>query len=70
MNQFDKYLDSLTDSLCGILRKRSTGEELTGKEIILSLIYREEILQLEDIIEKKMKNNLIVSRATDNKEEG
>lgn len=65
MSQFDKYLDSLSDSLCEILRKRSTGEELTGKEIILSLIYQEEILQLEQIIEDKMKNTKNVSRVTD-----
>lgn len=65
MSQFDKYLDSLTDSLCEILRKRSTGEELTGKEIILSLIYQEEVLQLEQIIEEKMKNTKNVSRVTD-----
>jgi hypothetical protein len=65
MSQFDKYLDSLSDSLCEILRKRSTGEELTGKEIILSLIYQEEVLQLEQIIEEKMKNTKNVSRVTD-----
>jgi hypothetical protein len=65
MSQFDKYLDSLTDSLCEILRKRSTGEELTGKEIILSLIYQEEVLQLEQIIEEKMQSTKNVSRATD-----
>jgi hypothetical protein len=68
MSQFDKYLDSLTDSLCEILRKRSTGEELTGKEIILSLIYQEEVLQLEQIIEEKMKNTKNVSRVTDKEE--
>ena len=65
MSQFDKYLDSLSDSLCEILRKRSTREELTGKEIILSLIYQEEVLQLEQIIEEKMKNTKNVSRVTD-----
>ena len=65
MSQFDKYLDSLSDSLCEILRKRSTGEELTGKEIILSLIYQEEVLQLEQIIEEKRKNTKNVSRVTD-----
>ena len=65
MSQFDKYLDSLSECLCEILRKRSTGEELTGKEIILSLIYQEEVLQLEQIIEEKMKNTKNVSRVTD-----
>lgn len=65
MSQFDKYLDSLSDSLCEILRKRSTGEELTGKEIILSLIYQEEVLQLEQIIEEKITNTKNVSRVTD-----
>ena len=66
MSQFDKYLDSLSDSLCEILRKRSTGEELTGKEIILSLIYQQEIIQLEELIEKKIATKN-VSRVTDNK---
>ena len=65
MSQFDKYLDSLSDSLCEILRKRSTGEELTGKEIILSLIYQEEVLQLEQIIEEKITNTKNVSRVID-----
>lgn len=70
MNQIeDEFLDSLSNDLCKILRKRSVGEDLTGKEIILSLIYREELKDLTALIEEKMKQMRNVSRVTDSHKE-